>query len=125
MVGTAPKNAEARKVGVLNLNEDDFQQEVLDVKDKPALVEFYTSWCGVCKDQDPILQQLASEMGDKVVIAKVLVGDDGENENLKRKYGSKSYPTLTIFKDGKFHCKRTGLRQKSYLRRLLKGHMSK
>jgi thioredoxin 1 len=124
-VGTAPENAQKRKLGVLNLNADDFQHEVLDVGDKPALVEFYTSWCGVCKDQEPILQQVAREMGDRAVIAKVMVDEDHGNYRLKKKYGAKSFPTLTIFKNGRVHCSREGLRQRSYLRRLLKNHMSK
>lgn len=120
MVGT-----KERQVGVLDLDEDNFPQEVLDVKDRPVLVEFWADWCGYCDKQDLILQQLYSELGDKVVIAKVKVDDDGGNDNLQRKYGSKSFPTLTIFKDGKVHCKWKGLHQKSVLRRILKRHMSK
>lgn len=39
--------------------------------DKPALIDFYTSWCGYCKSLSPILNVLAEEYGDQIQIYKI------------------------------------------------------
>lgn len=125
MVGATPKDAEPGKPGVLNLNEDDFEQEILALKDKPALVEFWATWCTYCKQQDRIFQQLAREFGDKVVFARVRVEDEDENPKLKKRYGSNALPTLAFFNNGEYKGKMEGRQQKHDLRRILRGYLKK
>ena len=58
---------------------------------KPALIDFYASWCGPCKTISPILEELAKEYADKVVIYKI----NTENEQeLAALFGIRSIPSL-------------------------------
>lgn len=59
--------------------------------DKPAIVDFYAPWCGPCRTLAPILEELAAEYGDRIVIYKV--NTDNEPE-LAAAFGVQSLPTL-------------------------------
>jgi thioredoxin 1 len=65
---------------------------------KPVLFDFFATWCGPCKMQTPILEELAKKMGDSVEIRKV---DIDQHMDLAEKYGIRVVPTLVIEKDGK------------------------
>jgi thioredoxin 1 len=65
---------------------------------KPVLLDFFAEWCGPCKRQGPILEELKSKMGDTIEIRKV---DVDQNMELANKYGIRVVPTLIIEKDGK------------------------
>ncbi len=92
---------------ILNVNESDFQKEVLESK-VPVIVDFYAAWCGPCKMLGPILEEIAEET-DKVKIVKV---DIDENIHLAQQFGLMSVPTLLIFKEGEEVGKEIGFRQK-------------
>ncbi|MDD3408003.1 MAG: thioredoxin [Methanomicrobium sp.] len=64
---------------------------------KPVLMDFYAEWCGPCKMQTPILEQLKNMMGDSVEIKKI---DVDNNMDLAAKYGIQVVPTIIIEKDG-------------------------
>ena len=59
--------------------------------DKPALIDFYASWCGPCKMVAPILEELAAEYGDSIVIYKV---DTEKEQELAAAFGIRSIPSL-------------------------------
>ncbi len=59
--------------------------------DKPAIVDFYATWCGPCKAISPILEELAEEYAGQIYVYKVDV--DQENE-LAAAFGIQSIPTL-------------------------------
>lgn len=59
--------------------------------DKPCIIDFYADWCGPCKRVAPILEELAKEYGDKIIIYKIDV--DKENE-LAATFGIQSIPTI-------------------------------
>ena len=80
----------------LQLNEDNFQSEVLD-SDVPVLVDFWAEWCGPCKAIGPVIDQVAEEIGDSAKVGKVNV--DGSRD-LAVKYNVRSIPLLLFFKDG-------------------------
>ena len=65
--------------------------------DTPVVVDFWAEWCGPCKMIAPSLEEISTEMGDKVKIAKVNMD---ENPDLAAKYGIRSIPTLLMFKEG-------------------------
>jgi thioredoxin 1 len=65
---------------------------------KPVLMDFYAEWCGPCKMQGPILEELKKRMGDAIEIQKIDVDQQMDKAN---KYGIRVVPTLIIEKDGK------------------------
>jgi len=73
-----------------------FQAEVLN-SDKPVLVDFWAEWCGPCWMVAPILDEIASEHGDKIKIVKL---NTDEESALAIQYGVQSIPTLHVFKGG-------------------------
>ncbi len=65
---------------------------------KPVLVDFWAPWCGPCRTQGPIVEDVAQGLGDKAVVAKVNVDDERE---LASQFGVQAIPTLVVLKDGK------------------------
>ena len=84
--------------------------------DKPVLVDFFATWCGPCKYQGPILEQLATAIGDEARIIKI---DIARNQAVAAKYNVRSVPTLMIFKNGEVLWKEAGVKEKADLVTLL------
>ena len=81
------------------------------------LFDFFATWCGPCRMQTPILEELGKKMGDSVEIRKV---DIDQHMDLAEKYGIRVVPTLVIEKDGKVVQSMEGVTDLSTLEKLLK-----
>jgi thioredoxin 1 len=99
-------------MSVIEANQNSFQKDVLDVKNIPVIVDFWAPWCGPCKMQGPILDELSGEIGNKAKIVKINVDDNFE---LASKYGIMSIPALKIFKNGEVAEEMVGVHQKDQL----------
>lgn len=72
-------------------NYQENTDELVYLGDKPALIDFYATWCGPCKALAPVLEQLAEEYAGQVYIYKV----DAEKERgIAAAFGIRAYPTL-------------------------------
>lgn len=73
--------------------------------DKPVLVDFYADWCGPCKMMAPVIDQLKTEVGDKVTILKVNVD---HAPAASAKYQISGVPTFILFKSGNIVWRQSG-----------------
>lgn len=85
---------------------EDFEKLIAAAK--PTLVDFYATWCGPCKMQAPILEQVKQNVGDKANIIKV---DIDRNPELANRYRVQSVPTLIVFQSGEPVWRASGLHQ--------------
>lgn len=92
--------------------ESNFKDEVLQSA-QPVLVDFWAEWCGPCKMIAPVLDELATEYGGKVKIAKVNID---ENQNLAAQYRVTAIPTLLVFKGGQVMEQMVGAKSKRDLK---------
>lgn len=97
----------------------DFEKMIND--SKPTLVDFFATWCGPCKMQSPILEQVKNSVGDKANIIKV---DIDKNNELAMRYRVQSVPTLILFKNGEPVWRTVGLQQQSVLEGKLNEHIA-
>ena len=94
------------------ITEQNFEEEVL-MSEKPVLVDFWATWCGPCRRQAPIVEELAEE---GYAVGKV---DVDQEMGLAQEYKVMSIPTLIIFKGGKEVKRLVGLTSKEALEALL------
>ncbi len=104
---------------VLELNDDAFESSISD--SKPILVDFYSSTCGPCKAQLPILESMSEMHSENITFAKLNVDT---NQTFLEKYDIMSVPTLIIFKSGQVLKKVIGLHDEEKLFSLLSEELS-
>lgn len=83
-------------MAVLDINQDKFQQEVVDHKGL-VMIDFHAEWCAPCKVTSPIIEELSNEIKDMKFVAV----DVDQNPNLASQYSVFSIPTFMIWRDGK------------------------
>lgn len=101
-------------MSVKHINSSNFEEEVIK-SEKPVLLDFWASWCGPCRMLSPTIEQLANEL-DEVKICKVNID---EEEDLARKFGVMSIPTLVYMKEGKVVNSSIGLQAKGGILKMM------
>lgn len=79
-----------------------------------VLVDFWATWCGPCKQMNPVVAKISVDYADDVSVYKV---DVDQNQALARKYGIQAIPTFLVFKDGQLVGKEVGVVSKTSLTR--------
>ena len=101
------KNKKETEMKTIEINKEQFLQKVVNYEvnstewkylgDKPAIIDFYASWCGPCKMLGPVIDQLAEELEGKIPVGKI---DVDECREVAMEYGVMSIPTVIYFKNG-------------------------
>ena len=95
----------------LAINQTNFEEVM--ASGKPVVIDFWAEWCGPCRMIAPIVDELAAEYGDKVVIGKCNVE---ENDEITTKYGVRNIPTIIFLKNGELVDKQVGACSKDALK---------
>lgn len=101
-------------MSIMHVDSRSFHQVI--GSDKPVLVDFWAPWCMPCRIIAPILDEVAAEIGDKAIIAKLNVDD---NPDIAQEMQIRGIPTLKLFKNGHTLATLVGLQPKESLLNLL------
>lgn len=101
-------------MAITELTEQNFETEVMQ-SDIPVLVDFWATWCGPCRMQAPIIDELAEEISG-VKFAKL---DVEQCMRIAQQYGVMNIPTLLVFRGGKVAASAVGLQSKEAIKEML------
>jgi thioredoxin 1 len=104
-------------MATVKVDRNNFKSDVLDAS-QPVVVDFWAEWCGPCKMIAPALEDIATELGAKIKVAKLNID---ENPELAAQFGVRSIPTLMIFKKGEVADMKVGAAPKTVLSNWING----
>ncbi len=82
---------------VVYVSDETFQAEVLSVRDKWVLVDFWAEWCGPCRMLGPVVDTMATKHVEKLKVTKL---NTDENPNVASQFEITGIPCCIVFKDG-------------------------
>ena len=104
-------------MATVKVDRNNFKSDVLEAS-QPVVVDFWAEWCGPCKMIAPALEDIASELGARIKVAKLNID---ENPELAAQFGVRSIPTLMIFKGGEVADMKVGAAPKTALSHWISG----
>ena len=103
-------------MSVQHLNTQAFH-DLLETATTPILVDFFATWCGPCRMLAPVLEEIANERDD-VVVVKI---DVGEEPALAQAFGVQVIPTLFVITKAGVSAPVTGYRDKAEINAMIDG----
>ncbi|WP_461240327.1 thioredoxin [Paucilactobacillus sp. N302-9] len=91
-----------------------------DTANGVTLTDFWATWCGPCRMQSPVVEQLSEDMNGKVTFNKM---DVDQNPNTAQQFGIMSIPTLLVKKDGTVVDSIVGYHSKEQLQQILEQYL--
>lgn len=102
---------------------ENVQHELLEAsKEKLILIDFWADWCEPCKQLMPVLENIAQQYQDQLILAKI---NCDEQQQIAAQFGIKSLPTVVLFKDGQPIDGFAGVRPESEIKELIDNHLPK
>ena len=93
---------------IVHVTDASFEQDVLKAG-QPVLVDFWAEWCGPCKMIAPMLDEVAGDYKDRLLIAKINID---ENPKTPQRFNVRGIPTLILFKNGQVEGQKVGALRK-------------
>lgn len=110
-------------INIIETTEAGFQQQVIEKsREVPVLVDFWADWCAPCKMMLPVLEALANDYGEQLVIAKV---DTDRERGLAEQNGIRSLPTLRLYRHGEVVEEMLGAQPEATLRPLIDAYIER
>lgn len=108
---------------IVNVTLENFQQVLLEgSKEKLVVIDFWADWCEPCKQLMPVLDKLATEFSEHIVLAKI---NCDEQQELAGQFGVRNLPTVALMKDGQPVDGFAGVQPESQIRELIQKHLPK
>ncbi|MCC2606870.1 thioredoxin, partial [Planctobacterium marinum] len=108
---------------IVHMTPENFQQIVLEEsQQRLVMVDFWADWCEPCKSLMPILEKIASEYPNDLLLAKV---NCDQEQAISMQFGVRNLPTVILVKDGQPVDGFTGAQPEGEIRSLLEKHLPK
>ncbi|MGX5915517.1 thioredoxin [Aliidiomarina sp. Khilg15.8] len=106
---------------IIEINEQNAQQVLIEgSKNKVILIDFWADWCEPCKQLTPVLEKIAADYPDDMILAKI---NCDEQQAISSQFGVRSLPTLVVFKDGQPVDGLAGAQPESAIREMLSKYL--
>src|SRR3954468_20207982 len=102
-----------------SVTDQSFATDVLGASG-PVLVDFWAEWCGPCRMIAPALEEISTELGDKVTVAKLNIA---ETPDTRSRYGVRGIPTMLLFNGGQPIAQKVGAAPRSQIQQWLESNL--